>query len=338
MKYKSVIITQKGGPEMLQLVDRELPALSEGQVLVRVLYCGVGFTDVIMRLGYYPYAPKIPFAPGYEIIGIIDSLGPGVAGFSKGEKVVALTVTGGYSEFLAVHMDDLITVPEGIDDREAVSLLLNYVTAYQMLHRVADVQRGQKVLFTGASGGVGTALLQLGRVAGLEMYGTSSKAKFSVVAEHGGIPIDYVNDNIVHVVREKTNGQGVDAAFDGIGGSFVSICKAALGRGGTLVSYGLTSSIKNGKPDNMSVMRGFMVFGMLKLFMGKRAAFYGITKLYRKTKEPLKQDLPKLFSLLLEGRIKPFIGEVLPLAEARRANEMLERGGVQGKLLLQCSQ
>jgi NADPH:quinone reductase len=338
MTYKSIFITKKGGPEVLEMVSRDIPEPATGQARVRILYCGVGFTDVIMRLGYYPYAPKMPFAPGYEIIGIIDALGPGVQGFEIGQKVVALTVTGGYAEYIVLSADDLIPAPEGVDDRDAVAAILNYVTGYQMLHRVAQVHAGQSVLYTGASGGVGTALLQLGRAAGLTMYGTASKEKFALVTDNGGIPIDYRTQDVAATVREATGGNGVDASFDGIGGSFVSICKKALAKGGMLVSYGLTSSVKNGKADNMSVMKGFMMFGLLKLVMGKRSAFYGVTKLYRETKVPFKEDLPKIYALLRDKQIAPVIADVLPLSEARRANEMLERGGVHGKLLLKCTE
>ena len=338
MTNTTVIITRKGGPEVLQVQQTELPLPVGAYARIRILYCGVGFTDVIMRLGYYPYAPKIPFAPGYEIVGIVDAVGPEVQGFAVGERIASLTVTGGYAEYMLIHEDDLIRVPDGIEDTDAVSAILNYVTAHQMLHRCAGVREGQTVFYTGASGGVGTALLQLGRVAGLEMYGTTSPSKVPLIEQNGGIPIVYGNTDIVGVIREKTQGGMVDASFDGIGGSYVSICRKALKRGGKLVSYGLTSSVKNGKADNATVMKGFAVFGFYKLIMGSRCIFYGVTKLYRKDKRPLKEDLPKVFQLVKEGRIRPLIAEVLPLPEARRANELLERGGVQGKLLLKCAQ
>ncbi len=337
MQSTSVIITRKGGPEVLQQVERDVPEPGPGEVRILVRYCGVGFTDVIMRLGYYPYAPRIPFAPGYEILGLVESTGPGVQGFTKGDRVVALTVTGGYSSCMLVPADDLLPAPDDLDDREATAVILNYVTAYQMLHRAAEVRAGQSVLFSGASGGVGTALLQLGRVAGLEMYGTTSRPDDPVIEANGGIPINYRTGHVAREVRRKSSGRGVDAAFDGIGGSFFWICRASLAPGGRLISYGFTGGIRNGKSDMIATMGGLASLAAGKLLMGRRSRFFGVTALYRQTRAPFREDLPVVFSLLRAGRIKPRIAEVLPLSAARRAHELLERGGVKGKLLLRCT-
>jgi NADPH2:quinone reductase len=337
LKCKSVIITKKGRPDVLRVVERDVPAPGPGQVRVLVRYCGVGFTDVIMRLGYYPYAPRIPFAPGYEIIGVVESTGPGVLGFARGDRVVALTVTGGYSECMLIDEDDLVPAPAGIEDRVAVAVILNYATAYQMLHRAARVRPGERVLYTGASGGVGTALLQLGRVAELEMYGLTSRPDDPVIGENGGTAINYKTEDVPASVRRMTSGRGVDAAFDGVGGSFFWSCRASLAPGGRLISYGFTGGIKNGRSDFTATLAGLASLAAGKLLLGGRSQFFGVTALYRKTKAPFKEDLAAVFSLLREGKIKPRIAAVLPLSDARRANELLERGGVGGKLLLKCS-
>lgn len=335
MKTKSIFITAKGGVEVLKPVETELKDPLPNEVRVKIHYCGVGFTDVIMRYGYYPYAPPIPFAPGYEIIGTVEKIGSEVSSVKVGDKVVALTVHGGYAEYLTREEDHFVKVPDGLDEKEAVCLVLNYVTAYQMLHREAETKAGDTVLITGASGGVGTALLQLGKVIGATMFGTASKSKFALVTANGGIPIDYQNEDVVQAVKAKYPA-GLDAAFDGIGGSFTGICSRCLKPDGTLVAYGFTSSVKNGKADNGAALSGMARFAWAKIFKWKRTKFYGITALYRKDKAPFKADLPKLFALLKDGKIKPSIHTTLPLTQAREANLLLEQGKATGKVLLDC--
>jgi NADPH:quinone reductase-like Zn-dependent oxidoreductase len=196
-----------------------------------------------MRYGYYPFAPKIPFTPGYEIIGVVDAIGEGVSRVDVGDRVAALTVYGGYAEYVFLNEEHLVKVPTTLDPAEAVSLILNYVTAYQMLHRFAKVKSGDKVLLTGASGGVGTALLQLGKLANLTMYGTASLNKHDLLVELGAIPIDYKSQNFLDVIR-KAEPDGIDFVFDGIGDNYIRRGFAALQRGGKLVAYGNSGFIR----------------------------------------------------------------------------------------------
>ena len=147
--------------------------------------------DIMAREGVHPETPPVPYTPGWDLVGEVDRLGDGVSGIEPGQIVAAMPIHGAYAEFVCLPQRELVPVPPGLDAAEAVSLILNYVTAYQMLHRSARVKPGQRVLFHGASGGVGTALLQLGRLAGLEMYGTCSSRGAPAVSELGGVPIDY---------------------------------------------------------------------------------------------------------------------------------------------------
>ncbi len=338
MNYKSVIITRKGNPSVLKVVENSLRLPSAGETRIKILYTGVGFTDVVMRYGNYVYAPKIPFAPGYEIIGIVDAVGEGVTDVSVGQRVTALTVYGGYAEYIYLPPKELVSVPDGLDAVEVLSLVLNYVTAYQMLHRVACVQAGQTVLLTGASGGVGNALLQLGQLAGLKkMYGAASGKKHALIEQLGGIPVDYQTEDVAQFVRTREP-QGVDAVFDAIGARSGWQGYRILRQDGILVSFGMVASVQNGKANDLSGLLSFLLPAVLNVIPdGKRAAFYGITKLYRKDSKPFREDLPKLFQLLAERKIEPVIAGILPLIEAARANEMLEKGEVQGKLVLSCS-
>lgn len=338
MNYKSVIITKKGGPDVLKVIENPLHSPHPDEARIKVLYTGVGFTDVVMRYGYYAYAPKVPFAPGYEIIGIVDAVGERVTGVSVGQKVAALTVYGGYAEYVYLSPKDLVPAPAAVDPVEALSLILNYVTAYQMLHRVAQVKAGQTALITGASGGVGISLLQLGKLAGLKtMYGAASEKKRALVEQLGGIPINYRGGNVAQFVRSR-EAQGVDAVFDAIGARSAWNGYRALRRGGILVSFGMTTTVQNGAANDLSTLSAFLLPAVLNILPdARRAAFYGITRLYRKDPKPFREDLPKLFQLLREKQIKPVIAGVFPLVEAARANEALERGEAQGKLVLKCS-
>src|SRR5262249_26157500 len=157
-----------------RVVEEECPEPKHGEVRVRVLAAGVSLPDVMMREGIHPETPNLPFTPGWDLVGVVDRLGDGVSGFQSRQIVAALPVNGASAEFVCLPQRELVPVPSGLDPAEAVSLILNYVTAYQMLHRSAKVRPGQRVLIHGAAGGVGSALLQLGRLAGLKMYGTCS--------------------------------------------------------------------------------------------------------------------------------------------------------------------
>lgn len=236
MKYKNVVVIKRGGPEVLQVTENDLRAPAAGEARIKVLATGVGGTDVNYRYGYSPFSPKVPFVPGYEIVGVVDAVGDGVTSVAIGDRVAALIGHGGYSEVIYLREEHLVRVPESLDAAEVATLALNYVSAWQMLHREAKVQAGNKVLLIGASGGVGTALLQLGRLAGLKMYGTASPAKHKLVTEMGAIPIDYHSQDFVEVIRQAEP-DGIDFVFDGIGGTESDRGLAVLRRGGKLVAY-----------------------------------------------------------------------------------------------------
>jgi NADPH2:quinone reductase len=295
------------------------------------------------RQGIHPETPRVPFTPGWDLVGVVDRLGPGVHGVEPGQVVAALPIHGAYAEFVCLPASELVPVPSGLDPAEAVSVILNYITAYQMMHRSTKVKSGQRVLIHGAAGGVGTALLQLGRLARLEMYGTCSVRSASAVTELGGIAIDYKTEDFVKEVL-RLSGDGVDAVFDPIGGEHLWQSRRALRPGGTVVGYGLITSIRgeglsSGRPGRRRRFRGTARFGLYILggwvLPGhKRIVPYSIQTLKRLRPDRFRQDLIVLFDLLRERKIEPIIAGRFPLAEARQAQEMLERGGVTGKFVL----
>ena len=197
MRHIRIIVTHYGGPDALQVLEEECPEPKDGEVRVRVLAAGVSLPDIMAREGIHPETPRLPFTPGWDLVGVVDRFGDGVSGIEPGQIVAALPISGAYAEFVCLPQRELVPVPSGWNPAEAVSLILNDVTAYQMLHSSAKVRPGQRVLIHGAAGGIGSALLQLGRLTGLEMYGTCSSRGASAVSDMGGVPIDYQHQDFV---------------------------------------------------------------------------------------------------------------------------------------------
>ncbi|WP_197475165.1 alcohol dehydrogenase catalytic domain-containing protein, partial [Oleiphilus sp. HI0079] len=187
MSFKKIIISEFGGPEVLKLVmQASLPEPSPQQVRIKVLTAGAAFTDTMIRKGQYPdVKDQPPFTPGYDLVGRVDKIGPEASGFALGDLVADLTVIGAYAEYICLDADKLTLVPEGCQPNEAVSLILSYITAYQMLHRIAKVQKRQSILIHGAGGAVGTAMLQLAKQLGAKVYGSGSKSKHSLIESLG---------------------------------------------------------------------------------------------------------------------------------------------------------
>lgn len=336
MNYKRILITRHGGSEVLQLIEDKLPEPKASEIRVKNLATGVAFTDVLIREGLYPGLPKVPFSPGYEIVGVVDKLGAGVANFQLGQRVVALTVTGGYSEYLCLPATELIPIPESVEAAEAVSLVLHYVTAYQLLHRIAKVKPNEKILIHGAAGGVGTALLELGKLANLEMYGTASQFKHELVSKLGGVPIDYKNEDFRQQIKTLT-GDGVDVVFDGIGRNHLLSSYKTLKSKGRLISYGFSSALA-GKYRTLKIGLSFLLLSLLQLVPdGRQAVFYSITGFKQQHPQQFREDLTKLLDLLATRQIKPIISDRLPLEQAVRAHELLELSAISGQLVLTCS-
>jgi NADPH:quinone reductase len=343
MKHTRVIVTHYGGPDALRVVEEEVPEPKRGEVRVRVLTAGVSLPDIMAREGVHPETPSVPYTPGWDLVGTVDRLGEGVSGIEPRQVIAAMPIHGAYAEFVCLPQRELVPVPSGLDAAEAVGLVLNYITAYQMLHRSAKVKAGQRVLFHGASGGVGTALLQLGRLAELEMYGTCSSRGAAAVSELGGVPIDYQSLDYVTEVRRLT-GDGVDAVFDPIGGAHLWHARAALRSGGRVVGYGNTTSLRaeglgSGRTGRRNRLYGIPIYvlyiaGGWLLPGRKRVIPYSIQTLKRLKPAQFRQDLIALLDLLQQRKIKPLIAQRLPLAEARHAHELLGQGGVIGKIVL----
>src|SRR6516162_10131463 len=254
MRHTRVVVTQYGGPETITTIEEEIPAAKRGEVRVKVMAAGVSLPDVLAREGVHPETPPVPYTPGWDLVGTVDQLGEGVTGIELQQTVAAMPIHGCYAQYVCVPQRKLVPVPAGLDAADAVAVVLNYITAYQMLNRSAKARPGQRMLIHGASGGVGTAMLQLAKLAGVEMYGTCSARGAAVVREMGGIPIDYKKADFVKEIHRLT-GNGVDAVFDGIGGDNLWRSRDALREGGRVVTYGFQSKMRGGRMVHHSVGR-----------------------------------------------------------------------------------
>lgn len=326
MKYKSVVLTKRGGPEVLQIREQTLRPLKEKEVLLKVLACGVGRTDVTMRYKYYPFAPKIPFVPGYEVVGTVSAIGDKVNRINLKDTVAALTVYGGYSEYIILDEDDLVTVPQGIAPDVVASTILNYSTAYQILKRILKVKKDKSVLITGASGGMGTALIDLCKLVGMKIYGLSSTKKHEKLISMAITPIDYQHKNWIGKLKELEP-NGVDYVIDGLGGKYIQYGYSILKSGGSFVEYGY--------PSFKGMIAGLVKIKLLNLIHNrKNGTFYGISADYRKNRSLIQKDLSKLFDMIKDGHINPIIHHRFPVLDAKLANEILEKGDVIGKIVL----
>lgn len=347
MKHARVIVTHYGGPDSLEVIEEECPEPSRRQARIKVLAAGVSLPDVMAREGIHPETPRVPYTPGWDLVGMVDKLGDGVVDVQPGQPVAAMPIHGAYAEYVCLPQRELVPVPTGLDPAEAVSVILNYITAYQMMHRSAKICQGDRVLIHGAAGGVGTALLQLGRLMDLEMYGTCSSRNAPAVTALNAIPIDYKEQDFVREIGRLTDGEGVDAVFDPIGGAHLWRSRDALRAGGRVVGYGNTTALRgeglaSGHPGRRNRLHGIpgyalYIAGGWLLPGRKRIVPYSIQTLKRLRPAMFRADLVTLLDLLQQRKIAPVIARRLPLNEARQAHELLGRGGVVGKIVLVAS-
>jgi NADPH2:quinone reductase len=330
-RNRVVQVRRFGGPDGLEVADAPLPTADWGEVRVRVLASSVQYTDVLIRRHLYPQTMhrRLPFVMGYDVVGEIDQLGDGVSGFQVGDRVADMTVIGSNAAYRTLRADRLARVPAGVDPAEAATLILSWTTAYQLLHRAARVQRGQRVLMHGAAGAVGQALLVLGRLAGLELWGTARGAHAALIREFGATPIDYQREDFTRVLPG-----GFDVVFDGIAEDGYRRSFAALKRGGLLCAYGYSVGVQ----AHRRMLTILMWIARLYLWRwsrgGRRALFYSINVMRARHPAWFGEDLERLFGLLATGTIRPRVAQRISFDDVAEAHRRLEAGSLQGKLVL----
>ena len=334
LRNRVVQLSRYGEPDELQVVDPPLPVAGPGEVRVRVLASGIEYTDVVIRRHLYAQTMlrRPPFVMGYDVVGEIDQLGDGVSGFQIGDRVADMTVVGSNAAYRTLRAEDLSRVPAGVDAAEAAALVLSWTTAYQLLHRAARVQRGQRVLVQGAAGAVGQALLTLGKMAGLELWGTARSEHAAIVGNLGAAPIDYQRQDFRRVLPA-----GFNVVFDGVGKDGYKGSLAALKRGGLVCAYGYTASVQPERgPLTILVwlVRQYLQSLSTWLLAGKRTRIYSINLMRAQHPAWFKEDLERLFGLLATGAIRPRVAERISFDQVADAHRRLEGGGLEGKLVL----
>jgi NADPH:quinone reductase-like Zn-dependent oxidoreductase len=357
-RTKRVVVDRFGGPEVVRVIEDEAPRPGPGEVRVRVLAAGVSYTDAMLRVGSYLGVPRPPFTPGCELVGVVEELGQGCSRLRVGDRIGTLTVWGADAERVCVLEANAVEVPDDLDPAEVLSLVFIYMTAYQLLHRTANVKSGETVLVHGAAGRVGTALLELGAVAGLRMYGTASERNRAAVERLGATFIDYRTEDFFVRVRELTDGEGVDVALDGFGGALSLRSFRALRPGGRLVVFGHSGTVANGRKSWRGWIKWYAATAAVSLWgllsPRRRVLVYRVQRLReghqvlpvsgRRPARPVgggprdpewfREDFRVLLELLRERKIHPVVAERLPLSEARHAHELLESSASTGKLVL----
>jgi NADPH:quinone reductase len=349
---RRIVVDHYGGPEVLRMVEEDDPRPGPGEVRVRVLAAGVSFTDSQLRAGtYIPGGPKPPFTPGYELVGVVEELGPGCSRLREGDRIGALTVWGADADRVCLPEAGAVEVPEDLDPAEVLSLVFTYMTAYQVLHRTARAKRGETVLVHGAAGRVGTAALELGALAELRLFGTASARDRAAVERLGAVAIDYRNEDFLARVRELTGGEGVDVVLDSLGGPLSLRSFRALRPGGRLVVFGRYATIADGHKNWPAVIEWYASVAAVWLWAmlspRRRAMKYQIQKFRDAAEnrpgavggEPrypewFQEDFRVLVEMLRRGEIHPVVAERLPLSEARHAHELLDSTAGTGKLVL----
>ncbi len=324
-----------GDADGLEVADAPLPTAGRGEVRVRTLASGVEYTDVVIRRHLYPQTMMLrpPFVMGYDVVGEIDRLGEGVSGWRIGDRVADMTVVGSNAAYRTLRADRVTRVPAGLDAAEAATLILSWTTAYQLLHRAARVERGQRVLVQGAAGAVGQALLVLGKRAGVELWGTARSAQAARVRAFGATPIDYQREDFTRVLPG-----GFDVVFDGVGEDGYRRSFAALKRGGLLCAYGYSANVhgQGRLPALLMGMARVYLWRRLRSWLpgGKRVRLYSINAMRARHPAWFREDLERLFEMRATGAVRPRVAGRISFDEVPEAHRRIEAGGLDGKLVL----
>ncbi len=331
MDNRIAIVRTRGGPEQVKVEDAAMPVPRAGEVLVAVEATGVAFADVVMRKGVYP-GVGLPFTPGYEVVGRVVA-GEGIA---PGTRVAALTVTGGAARFATVPAADCVPVPDAVSSVQAAALVLNGLTAWQMLTRCVAQPSVETMLVWGAAGGVGSVLLALGRHFGIATCGVASGRRLDFVRDRGATPIDRAGDVAAQV--RAASGGGVDAAFDGVGGPNVRVSEAALRPGGALVLFGFQGALGGERFNPLKAAAAMLASprrsAQAQFMAGTGLRGYLVTQWKDAHPAFYRADLAAILALAAEGKLVADIAAELPLDRVADAHRMMAAGTQLGKIVI----
>jgi NADPH2:quinone reductase len=318
-------ITTPGGPEVLQPRRAEVPVAGPGEILIRVHAAGVNRPDALQRAGKYPMKPGMNPLPGLEVAGEVAALGDGVTEYAVGDKVCALTNGGGYAQFCTVPASQALPIPEGMDWIQAAAVPETFFTVWANLFGLGDAHTGQRVLIHGGTSGIGTTALMLCREFGIQAFATAGSAdKCAAIAQLGGEPINYREQDFAEVIAQQTDGQGVDVILDIMGGSYLNNNLKALAMDGHLVMLGFLGGAKANDVDLLTIL-------------GKRAVITGslLRARSKAEKAAIAEQLREYVWPVLEaGRCLPIIDKVYEYTDAAQAHARMEGGDHIGKIVL----
>jgi NADPH2:quinone reductase len=322
---------------MLEVRQWLVPPPGTHEVRVRVEAAGISFADLLICHGLHPERRPTPHVPGWDVVGVVESVGPKVVGVRVGERVASLSIVGGWAEYAVVPDAWVVPVPASLAPTTAICVAFDSVVAYQMLTRASSARGGDTVLLQGAGGGVGTAFMQVARHLGIRVLGTDRAAKRAHIEAQGGTLIDFEHDDVVERCRALTGGRGVDCAYDGIGATARTSLRA-LRPGGRLVWFGMITFLSRGERDWWSTAKTFgniaLAFAQNLRPGGKRTSLYSIQRLARRHPDWYREDLTKLMELLVEGKLTPHIAAVCSLDETPNALMNLAGHGPPGKQVI----
>ena len=332
-----VVLTGKGGLSKVTTVDMAVPECKENDVRIKVAYAGINFADLLMRLGLYQPRPPYPFTPGYEISGIVDAVGKGVTSVNVGDRVVAGMRNGGQASIVLCDASRVIPLPENVPFDVAAATPVTYMTAYHILQHLGNIQPHHSVLIHGGAGGVGTAALQICRWLGVtKIFATSSASKHHIIEEYGAHAIDRHSEDFVAIVKQHTNGRGVDFVLDPIGGDHLRRSLSVVAEGGALYSYGLSAAAPSSKRSlfkAFSALRKTPKFGPLQLMIKNRGV-HGIHMGTWSDEEVMRTHMQALFSGIADGHLNPVIDRSFPSTDVQNAHKYLHEAKNIGKVLL----
>ena len=335
---RQAVIPRYGAPDVFQIREVPDPSPGAGEVRIRVRAAGINFADVLSRLGLYPDAPKPPVVVGYEVAGHVDAVGPDVIGVSEGDRVVALTRFGGYSDVVVVPAAQAFAFPSELSDAEAAAVPVTYLTAALALYRMAALAPGETVLIHNAGGGVGIAATQLARLRRATVIGTASSRKHDALRSFGiEHLVDYTNANVPEQVRRITRGRGVDVILDPIGGGSFAASYQMLAPLGRLVIFGLSAAAAGERRNWWTAFRAWRTssrFDPLSLINRNRGVFgLNVGHLWEERAQ-LTPLMEMLIAELRAGRLRPVVARTFPLERVADAHRFIQSRQNIGKVVL----
>ena len=336
MAYR-VVITKPGGPKVLDIQEISIPEPGPEEVCIAVHFAGINFADTLMRLGFYQPRPPFPFTPGYEVSGVVHSIGSKVKGFEIGQRVVGLMRTGGQATHVITDASRALPIPDELSLEAAASMPVTYITAHHMLHHLGNLKPTDSVLIHGGGGGVGTAALQLCQWAGVsEVWSTASAAKAEIIQSYGATAIDRHQEDFTQIIRSATNGKGVDHILDPIGGEHLKRSLSVLAQGGKLYTYGMSSAAPSSKRSlwkAFKALRSRPRFDPM-LMMSRNQGVFGVHMGTWNDETVMQEQMENIIKGMKEGVLTPIIDSIYDAKDVALAHQHIHDGKNIGKVLL----